>query len=80
MAPRRLVRKVAVGIAGGAVVVTGIVLIPLPGPGTLIVLAGLAILGTEFEAPKRGADRIKGAVRKALRPQDSDDPANRPSD
>jgi uncharacterized protein (TIGR02611 family) len=29
-------------------VVLGIVLIPLPGPGWLIVFAGLAVLATEF--------------------------------
>jgi uncharacterized protein (TIGR02611 family) len=40
--------RVAVGIVGTAVVVLGFVLIPLPGPGWLIVFAGLAILATEF--------------------------------
>jgi uncharacterized protein (TIGR02611 family) len=40
--------RVAVGVLGGAVVVLGIVLIPLPGPGWLIVFAGLAVLATEF--------------------------------
>jgi uncharacterized protein (TIGR02611 family) len=40
--------RVAVGVAGVAVVVLGFALIPLPGPGWLIVFAGLAILATEF--------------------------------
>lgn len=40
--------RVAVGALGAAVVALGIVLIPLPGPGWLIVFAGLAILATEF--------------------------------
>jgi uncharacterized protein (TIGR02611 family) len=40
--------RVAVGLLGGAIVVLGIVLIPLPGPGWLIVFAGLAVLATEF--------------------------------
>ena len=40
--------RVGVGVLGTAVVVLGFVLIPLPGPGWLIVFAGLAILATEF--------------------------------
>jgi uncharacterized protein (TIGR02611 family) len=43
-----LTYRVVVGVVGAAVVVLGFVLIPLPGPGWLIVFAGLAILATEF--------------------------------
>ena len=44
----RLTLQLVVGIFGGFVVALGIVLIPFPGPGWLIVLAGLAILAVEF--------------------------------
>jgi uncharacterized protein (TIGR02611 family) len=37
-----------IGLLGAVVVVIGIVLIPFPGPGWLIVLAGLAIWAVEF--------------------------------
>ena len=37
-------RKASIGIAGGVVVLLGLVAIPYPGPGWLIVFAGLAIL------------------------------------
>lgn len=40
--------RVAVGLLGAAIVVVGLVLVPLPGPGWLIVFAGLAVLATEF--------------------------------
>jgi uncharacterized protein (TIGR02611 family) len=40
--------RVGVGIVGGAIVALGIVAIPLPGPGWLIVIAGLVVLATEF--------------------------------
>lgn len=40
--------RVALGIFGGLVLTTGIVLIPYPGPGWLIVFVGLGILATEF--------------------------------
>ena len=54
--------RVAVGIVGAAVVVLGFVLIPLPGPGWLIVFAGLAILATEFA----WADRLLRYARRKV--------------
>ena len=48
-----LTYRVVVGVLGAAVVVVGVVLIPLPGPGWLIVFAGLAILATEFAWAER---------------------------
>jgi uncharacterized protein (TIGR02611 family) len=38
---------------GTAVLIAGIIAIPYPGPGWLILFAGLAILGTEFEWAQR---------------------------
>jgi uncharacterized protein (TIGR02611 family) len=49
---RRLYR-VAVGALGGTVAVGGLLLVPLPGPGWLVVFLGLAVLGTEFAWAKR---------------------------
>ena len=48
-AAKRHGKKVVVGLAGGLLLVVGIVAIPYPGPGWLIVFAALAILATEFE-------------------------------
>ena len=45
--------RVVVGLVGVAVTVLGLVLVPLPGPGWLIVILGLAILSTEFEPAHR---------------------------
>ena len=45
----RLAWRVAVGVLGVAVIVAGIVLLPLPGPGWLIIFGGLGLLATEFE-------------------------------
>jgi uncharacterized protein (TIGR02611 family) len=44
-----LIYRCAVGVVGTAVLVGGLVLIPYPGPGWLIVFAGLGILASEFE-------------------------------
>jgi uncharacterized protein (TIGR02611 family) len=40
--------RVAAAIGGFLVVLLGIVLIPLPGPGLLVVALGLAVLALEF--------------------------------
>jgi len=58
----RLTLQLLVGIFGAAVVALGIVLIPFPGPGWLIVLAGLAILAVEFV----WAQRLLGFTRGRL--------------
>ena len=44
----RLTLKVVVAVLGVAVILIGIVMIPLPGPGWLVVLTGLAILSVEY--------------------------------
>lgn len=44
-----LTYRIGVGVVGGLVLIGGIVMIPYPGPGWLVVFAGLAILATEFE-------------------------------
>jgi uncharacterized protein (TIGR02611 family) len=64
----RAARKTVVATGGGTVVVVGIILMPLPGPGTLIVLVGLAILATEFRWAHRtrvwlGAQASRAAAR-----------------
>jgi uncharacterized protein (TIGR02611 family) len=45
--------RIAIGVLGAAIMVLGFVLIPLPGPGWLIVFAGLALLATEFAWAER---------------------------
>lgn len=45
--------RVTVGFVGATVVVLGLVLVPLPGPGWLIVLTGVAIIASEFSFARR---------------------------
>jgi uncharacterized protein (TIGR02611 family) len=45
--------RIVVGLLGVALTLGGLVLVPLPGPGWLIVLAGLAVLGSEFDPARR---------------------------
>lgn len=52
----RLVWRIGVAIVGGAVLAAGVVMIPYPGPGWLVVFAGLAILAIEFPWARRVLD------------------------
>jgi uncharacterized protein (TIGR02611 family) len=49
----RLTLQLVIAIIGGIIVATGIVLIPFPGPGWLIVLGGLAVWAIEFAWAQR---------------------------
>lgn len=49
----RIALKGVVAIAGAIVVAVGIALIPLPGPGWLMVIAGLGIWAIEFHWARR---------------------------
>lgn len=49
----RCLRRVGIGIVGCLVVLVGIALLVLPGPGVLTISAGLALLSTEFECARR---------------------------
>ena len=55
----RLGRKVAVGVIGSLVIAVGVVMIVLPGPSSLIIPAGLAILATEFSWARRLREHLR---------------------
>jgi uncharacterized protein (TIGR02611 family) len=48
---------------GIVLVIGGLVMVPLPGPGWLVVILGLAILASEFEPAQRALDFVKAKVR-----------------
>jgi uncharacterized protein (TIGR02611 family) len=74
--PKRIIRKTLVGLIGFPLLVLGIILIPLPGPGLLVCLAAFFILSLEFEwADKRfqkGKAELKKLYRDAMTKQKSD--------
>jgi len=62
-------KRIAVTIAGFGVLLAGIALLVLPGPGWLLIFIGLTILATEYvwaqrllNAAKRKAEQAKAAV------------------
>jgi uncharacterized protein (TIGR02611 family) len=52
--------RVGVAVLGGIVLVAGVAMIPYPGPGWLVVFAGLAILATEFHWARRVLHYARG--------------------
>jgi hypothetical protein len=46
-------KRIAITIAGAVVILVGVALLVLPGPGWLLIFAGLAILSTEYVWAKR---------------------------
>jgi uncharacterized protein (TIGR02611 family) len=71
--------RIAVLVVGGVVLLAGLVMMVTPGPGILLIAAGLGILATEFawarslrdkalETAKRGARRIRGKSEDSVDP------------
>ncbi len=59
-------KKVVVGLLGGALLLAGIALLVLPGPGFLVILAGLLILATQFEWASKRVDFAKGKAQQGI--------------
>lgn len=58
-------RRIVVLVIGIALVAGGVALLVLPGPGLLVVVAGLAVLATEFAWAERLLDRAKDQAGRA---------------
>lgn len=60
------VYRTGVGVVGGGTVALGVVMMPLPGPGTLVALGGLGILASEFEGAKKVSRTANRVAKKAF--------------
>jgi uncharacterized protein (TIGR02611 family) len=58
----RIAWRVLIGLVGTGVVIVGAILLPLPGPGWLIIFVGLGILATEFAWAERLLARARRFV------------------
>ncbi len=61
----RTLRVAVVGVVGAALLVAGAVMLVLPGPGLLVIVAGLAVLATEFAWAERWLRRARERASKA---------------
>jgi uncharacterized protein (TIGR02611 family) len=55
--------RAGIALAGGVVLVAGVAMLVLPGPGLLTIWAGLALLALEFEAARALRDQLFEWVR-----------------
>lgn len=60
----RAARLVAVTTVGVALLIAGVILIPLPGPGLLVILAGLAVLSVEYHWARRLRDEARTRIQR----------------
>ena len=63
--PGRIAWRVVIGLIGGGITVAGSVALIGPGPGILVLLAGLGILATEFAWAGEVMKRTKRIAAKA---------------
>ena len=61
-----ILKRVLVGVVGGLITILGVVALIAPGPGWLIIFAGLGILGTEFAWAARALKTAKGVANRAI--------------
>lgn len=59
------VKQVTLSVVGAVVLVAGVALLVLPGPGLLLVLAGLVILSGVFPTLERHVDPVRRRAMKA---------------
>ena len=60
------IRWIAVAIVGGATLLTGVVLLVLPGPGIPLIILGLMILASEFAWAERTLHQVRRRSAAAL--------------
>ncbi len=60
-------KKIIVALIGGTVLLLGLAMLILPGPGVLVMAGGVAILATEFLWARRAWRKAKGTVALARR-------------
>lgn len=59
-------RKFVAALIGIPLIILGIILIPLPGPGLLVSFAGLFVLSLEFDWVKPHMERVKREMKKIV--------------
>ena len=63
----RHARRLVVLIIGATVVLTGVLMLFLPGPGMLIILGGLALLAVEFAWARHLLHRVRQGADEGLK-------------
>jgi len=60
-------KRVVVAVIGATLLLLGVVMMPLPGPGTPVIFLALALLATEFVWARLWLRRLKVSTKRAGR-------------
>jgi Flp pilus assembly protein TadB len=58
-------KRVAVSVAGGILVLAGVVMLVVPGPGIMVIAIGFVVLGTEYAWAAAALERTKRMAKTA---------------
>lgn len=61
----RLLRRIAVTLAGAVILAVGVVLLVAPGPGVLVILLALVVFAVEYEWARRHLAVVRARARSA---------------
>jgi hypothetical protein len=70
-----LLRKSAIGLAGGGLIAAGVVMLVTPGPGLLTIAGGLTVLSKEFTTADKIVTRMRRETIGRIRNRPSTDDA-----
>ena len=57
-----LARRIVIAVIGGTILLGGIIMLVMPGPGLAVILLGLAILAIEFAWAKLWLAKVRHSV------------------
>jgi len=58
------IKRIVVTVVGFTILIIGIILLVLPGPASIVIPFGLAILATEFVWARNLLDKIKSTIKR----------------
>ena len=61
----RNTKTIGITIAGGVLILAGVAMLVLPGPGLLVIIGGLAILATQYAWAQRALEKARERARQA---------------
>ncbi len=61
------IRKLIAAVIGFTILLIGIALLVLPGPGLLVIILGLIVLAGEFVWAKHILNKVRSKVKKVIR-------------
>lgn len=59
-------RRIAISIVGGTVLLVGVAMLVLPGPGVVVIPLGLAILGVEYAWARLWLRKVKSRTSEVI--------------